>query len=280
MGGLAGMPELPEVETIRRGLEPLVKGRKVLQVTVRERRMREPIDPRALARLRGSQWTGIRRRSKFLLLDTDGGWTLLVHLGMTGHLWVSEAGRPQRAHEHVVIALQGNRELRFADARRFGLVRVVKTRNVDRDRLLKGLGPEPLSEELGAEALYRSTRGRRQPVKSFLMDTRALAGIGNIYACEVLYRSGVHPKRAVGRIGRDAWDRLLQNLRLVLQEAIAAGGTTIRDFQNAEGDAGYFAVSLRVYGRAGEACSRCGARIRRIVQSGRSTFYCPHCQGR
>ena len=274
------MPELPEVETIRRGLEPLVKGRRVLQVTVRERRLRERIDPRALARLRGARWTGIRRRSKFLLLDTDADLTLLVHLGMTGRLWVSEAGTPQRAHEHVVIALQGDRELRFADARRFGLLRVLKSGSVDRDRLLRHLGPEPLDEDLGAEALHRLTRGRRQPVKSFLMDTRALAGIGNIYACEVLYRCGVHPKRAVGRIGLDVWDRLLKNLRLVLQEAISAGGTTVRDFQNAEGNAGYFAVSLRVYGRAGEPCSRCRTRIRRIVQSGRSTFYCPQCQGR
>jgi len=274
------MPELPEVETVRRGLEPLVKGRKVLGVTVRERRLRERIDPRALARLRGARWTGIRRRSKFLLLDTDAGWTLLVHLGMTGRLWVADAGRPQSAHEHVVIALQGGRELRFADARRFGLVRVVKSRNVDTDRRLKSLGPEPLAEDLRAAMLYRSTRGRKQPIKSFLMDTRALAGIGNIYACEALYRSGVHPKRAVGRIGLEVWERLLENLRAVLQEAIAAGGTTIRDFQNAEGEAGYFTISLRVYGREGEICPRCGSRIRRIVQAGRSTFYCPRCQAR
>jgi formamidopyrimidine-DNA glycosylase len=274
------MPELPEVETVRRGLEPLVRGRRILGVTVRERRLRERIDPRALARLRGARWTGIRRRSKFLLLDTDAGWTLLVHLGMTGRLWVADAGRPQHAHEHVVIALQGGRELRYADARRFGLMRVVKSENVDTDRRLKSLGPEPLAEDLRAEALYRSTRGRKQPIKSLLMDTRALAGIGNIYACEALYRSGVNPRRAVGRIGRQVWERLLQNLRDVLQEAITAGGTTIRDFQNAEGNAGYFTVSLRVYGREGEPCARCGGRIRRIVQAGRSTFYCPRCQAR
>ena len=189
------MPELPEVETIRRGLEPLVKGRKVLEVTVRERRLRERVDPRALGRLRGARWTGVRRRSKFLLLDTDAGWTLLVHLGMTGRLWVAEAGRPPRAHEHVVIELQGGRELRFADARRFGLVRVVKSRDVDRDRLLERLGPEPFAEDLGADALHRSTRGRKQPVKNFLMDARSLAGVGNIYACEALFRGGVHPRR-------------------------------------------------------------------------------------
>lgn len=272
------MPELPEVETIRRGLEPLVKGRKVLEVTVRERRLRERVDSSSLERLRGARWTGIRRRSKFLLLDTDAGWTLLVHLGMTGRLWVAETGRPRHAHEHVVIALQGGRELRFADARRFGLVRVVRSRTIDRDRLLKRLGPEPLAEDLRAEMFYRTTRGRKQPIKSFLMDTRSLAGVGNIYACEALYRCRVHPKRAVGRIGLEVWERLLKNLRDVLQEAIAAGGTTIRDFQNAEGDAGYFAVSLRVYGRSGEPCSRCAASIRRIVQAGRSTFYCPRCQ--
>jgi formamidopyrimidine-DNA glycosylase len=274
------MPELPEIETIRRGLVPLLTGRKVLEVKVRERRLREPIAVRGLARLRGATVTGIRRRSKYLLLDTDSGLTLLIHLGMTGQLWVVDALRPRRPHEHVVFALDNFRELRFADSRRFGLLRLLKSDLLHRDPRLKGLGPEPLDEQLTGEALYRMTRGRRKPVKNYLMDTRAIAGVGNIYACEALYRSGLNPKRAVGRIGRAGWERLLAELRDVLNEAISAGGTTLRDFLNAEGDAGYFAVKLLVYDRAGKPCRKCAGRIRRIVQAGRSTFYCPRCQAR
>jgi formamidopyrimidine-DNA glycosylase len=274
------MPELPEIETIRRGLMPLLTGRKVLEVTVRERRLREPIAARVLARLQGATITGIRRRSKYLLVDTDSELTLLIHLGMTGQLWVADAARPRRPHEHVVIALDNGRELRFADARRFGLLRLLKSGLAHRDARLRGLGPEPLNSGLTGAALHRVTRGRKKPIKNFLMDTRAIAGVGNIYACEALYRCGLNPRRAVGRIGRAEWDRLLTSLRQVLNEAISAGGTTLRDFLNAEGDVGYFAASLLVYDRAGEPCGRCGAGIRRIVQSGRSTFYCPRCQRR
>jgi formamidopyrimidine-DNA glycosylase len=272
------MPELPEVETIRRGLGPLLVGRRVLAVRVSERRLREPIATRGLRRLRGSTVTGIRRRSKYLMLDTDSGLTLLIHLGMTGQIWVSDPGGPRRPHEHVAIALDDGRELRYADIRRFGLLRVVPTDRVDRDPRLRGLGPEPLEDLISGDLLFRATRGRRKPVKNFLMDSRSVAGVGNIYACESLYRSRLNPKRQVRRIGRPGWDRLVRNLRQVLQEAIEAGGTTLQDFRNAEGDAGYFAVSLLVYDRAGKPCGVCGAAIRRIVQAGRSTFYCPRCQ--
>ena len=274
------MPELPEVETIRRGLVPLLTGRKVLEVRVRERRLREPIAVRGLAKLRGATIIGIRRRSKYLLVDTDAQLTLLVHLGMTGQLWVSDAQHPRRAHEHVVIALDDSRELRYADARRFGLLRLLKSHLLHRDRRLEGLGPEPLDPMLTGEALYRKTRRLKKPVKNFLMDTRSIAGVGNIYACEALYRCKVSPKRAVGKISHAAWEEILASLRQVLNEAITAGGTTLRDFLNADGDAGYFAVSLRVYDREGKACRRCGSKIRRIVQAGRSTFFCSRCQAR
>src|SRR5262245_15428646 len=207
------MPELPEIETIRRGLVPLLTGRKVLEVKVRERRLREPIAVRGLTRLRGATVTGIRRRSKYLLMDTDSGLTLLIHLGMTGQLWVADAIRPPRPHEHVVIALDNFRELRFADARRFGLLRLLRSDLAHRDPRLKGLGPEPLDEKITGDYLYRITRGRKKPVKNFLMDTRAIAGVGNIYACEALYRCRLNPKRAVGKISRDVWGRLLENLR-------------------------------------------------------------------
>jgi len=272
------MPELPEVETIRRGLTPLLVGRRVTAVTVRERRLRQPIAVRTLARLRGARLTAVRRRSKYLLLDTDAGLTLLLHLGMTGRIWVAEADGPARPHQHVVFGLDDGRELRFADSRRFGLLEVVPSGRLDRHPRLAGLGPEPLEDGLSAALLFRATRGRRKPVKNLLMDTRAIAGVGNIYACESLHRAGVNPRRPVGRVGEAAWERLVGSLRAVLEEALGAGGTTLRDFLNAEGEAGYFAVSLRVYDREGEPCGRCGRRIRRIVQAGRSTFFCPGCQ--
>ena len=272
------MPELPEIETIRRGLVPLLVGRRVLGVVVREERLREPIAKRGLSRLRGATISDVRRRSKYLLLDTDAGLTLLVHLGMTGQLWVADRGRVRRPHEHVVIALDDGRELRYADIRRFGQMHVVRSGRLEAHPRLRSLGPEPLEGSLTGEILFRATRGRRKPVKNFLMDTHAIAGVGNIYACEALHRAGINPGRPVRRIGLPGWERLLACLREVLNEAISAGGTTLRDFLNAEGDAGYFAVSLRVYDRAGKPCGGCGASIRRIVQAGRSTFYCPRCQ--
>ena len=272
------MPELPEIETIRRGLGPLLVGRRVTGVLVRERRLREPLAPRGLARLRGATVTGIRRRSKYLLLDTDSGLTLLIHLGMTGQLWVADRGKPRRPHEHVVILLDDGRDLRYADIRRFGLMHVVRSDRLDLHPRLKGLGPEPLDGKVTGETLFRGTRGLKKPVKNFLMDTRAIAGVGNIYACEALYRAGINPRRSVGRLGGPGWERLMVSLRAVLSEAITAGGTTLRDFLNAEGEVGYFAVSLRVYDRKGKPCGRCGTPIRRIVQAGRSTFYCPRCQ--
>lgn len=272
------MPELPEVETIRRGLSPLLVGRRVERITIRDRRLRVPLLPRALGRLRGARVTGIRRRSKYLLVDTDRGITLLVHLGMTGQLWVSDRTRPALPHEHVVIALDDGHDLRFADARRFGMLQIVRSDRLERHPRILGLGPEPMDEALTGEVLFRATRGRKKPVKNFLMDTRSIAGIGNIYACEALHRAGIHPKRAAGRIGPPGWERLMAAVRAVLGEAIEAGGTTLQDFRNAEGDAGYFAIALRVYDREGKPCGRCGARIRRVVQAGRGTFYCPRCQ--
>jgi formamidopyrimidine-DNA glycosylase len=276
------MPELPEVETIRRGLEPLITGRRVVGVRVRDRRLRKPVAVRALARLRGARLLSVHRRSKYLLLHTDAGLSILLHLGMTGRIWVCEAGRAPRPHEHVVFGLEDGRELRFADPRRFGLVEVVPTSRLGRHPRLRWLGPEPVGDGLDAAALadlfWCSTRGRRKPVKNFLMDTRALAGVGNIYACEALYRAGIHPRRAVGRIAREGWRRIVKQVRAVLGEAIEAGGTTLRDFYNAEEEAGYFAVRLRVYDREGRPCRRCRAPVRRIVQAGRSTFFCARCQ--
>ena len=283
------MPELPEVETIRRGLQPLVAGRRVVEVTVRERRLRWPIAATALQRLRGARLLGVRRRSKYLLVDTDAGVTLLMHLGMSGRIWVSESAKPARPHEHVVIALDDGREIRFADPRRFGMVDLVPDDRLDRHPRLRGLGPEPIDDPAGgggsdtggallAERFWRATRRRKKPVKNFLMDTRVVAGVGNIYASESLHRAAIRPSRPVGRLARADWDRLVVAVRAVLGEAIEAGGTTLRDFFNAEEEAGYFAVRLRVYDREGKACPRCRLVIKRSVMAGRSTFYCPGCQ--
>ncbi|MGD8375146.1 MAG: bifunctional DNA-formamidopyrimidine glycosylase/DNA-(apurinic or apyrimidinic site) lyase [Acidobacteriota bacterium] len=272
------MPELPEVETIRRGLEPLLRGRRFRDATLRERRLREPVRPAELRRLQGARIDQVRRRSKYLLLDTSEGDTLLIHLGMSGQLWVSEDSRPARAHEHLALRLDDGRQLRFADTRRFGMVRVLRTRGLDRHPRLRGLGPEPLEEALTAAGLHAATRGRRKPVKNLLLDTREIAGVGNIYACESLHRAGIHPRRQVHRIGPAGWTRLVASLREVLLEAIDMGGTTLRDFRNAEEQAGYFAISLRVYDREGQPCPREDGIVRRIVQAGRSTFFCPRCQ--
>jgi formamidopyrimidine-DNA glycosylase len=278
------VPELPEVETLRRGLAPLVTGRRVVEVTVRERRLRWPIAAGALQRLRGARLLGVRRRSKYLLVDTDAGVTLLMHLGMSGRIWVSESAKPARPHEHVVFSLDDGREIRFADPRRFGMVDLVPNDRLDRHPRLRGLGPEPIEDPgaIGgdhlAEGFWRATRRRKKPVKNFLMDTRVVAGVGNIYACESLHRAAIRPSRPVGRLARTDWDRLVVAVRAVLGEAIEAGGTTLRDFFNAEEEAGYFAVRLRVYDREGKACPRCRAVVRRKVLAGRSTFYCPGCQ--
>jgi formamidopyrimidine-DNA glycosylase len=272
------MPELPEVETVRRGLAPLLLGRRVLSVEVREARLRVPIRRRALGRIRGARVTAVKRRSKYLLVETDAGVTLLMHLGMTGQLWIADADRPRRPHEHVVFALDDGRQLRFADARRFGFVDLVESRRLETHPRLRHLGPEPLEEGFTAATCRAATRGRKKPIKNVLMDTRAVAGIGNIYACEALHRAGMSPRRPAGRMTLPAWERLITALRAVLNEALRAGGTTRRDFLNATGEPGYFAVSLRVYDREGKPCLHCGRTIRRIVQAGRSTFYCPGCQ--
>jgi formamidopyrimidine-DNA glycosylase len=272
------MPELPEVETVRRGLAPLLVGRRVTAVEVRDGRLRRPVTRRGLGPLRGARLLAVRRRSKYLLLDTDAGRTLLLHLGMTGNLRVDDASRPEAPHTHVVFRLDDGRELRFSDPRRFGMVELIPNERLDRHPRLAGLGPEPLEPSLTGALLHAATRGRKKPVKNLLMDTRTIAGIGNIYACEALFRAALHPRRKVGRIDAAGWDRLVDSLRAVLQEALGAGGTTRRDFLNAEGEPGYFAVSLRVYDREGRPCRRCRAVIRRIVQAGRSTFFCPGCQ--
>jgi formamidopyrimidine-DNA glycosylase len=273
------MPELPEVEVLRRSLEPHLIGDRVERVEVSNPALREPVDVARLRRAaRGREVTALRRRSKYLLIDLDGGWTVVVHLGMSGRLTLVPEETPREPHEHVAFHLRSGRRLRLRDPRRFGVVFAVKTVELDADPHFAHLGPEPLEPGFSGETLARAAVGRRGPVKAFLMDAGVVVGVGNIYASEALHRAGVHPGRSVARISRGRWERLAEAGVAVLRQAISQGGTTLNDFADGEGRSGYFQVSLTVYDREGEPCLACGRPVRRIVQAGRSTFYCPGCQ--
>lgn len=270
------MPELPEVETARRGLELHLAGRRIAALRVRDRRLRRPIPHRLGARLRGATVTAVRRRAKYLLIVTDRG-TALLHLGMSGSLRVVGAGTPPAAHDHYDLVLANGCVIRYRDPRRFGLL-LWAGMHPDRHRLLAGLGPEPFSPEFDGDYLFRRSRGRSAPVKAFLMDGRIVAGVGNIYANEALFRAAVHPGRAAGRIAAERYRLLAQAVRTVLDEAIAAGGTTLRDFVAAEGEPGYFRLRLAAYEHEGEPCRRCGRALERRVIAQRASYFCPGCQ--
>jgi formamidopyrimidine-DNA glycosylase len=270
------MPELPEVETTRRGLLPYLVGRRIRGAVVRNANLRWPI-PRDLSRrLAGEELVAIRRRGKYLLFDCSHG-HLLVHLGMSGRLSLVPNGTPARVHDHVDVNFEGSQSLRLTDPRRFGAMLWV-VGPAERHALLRGLGLEPLEPAFNGEALERLARGRRVAVKHFLMNARIVTGVGNIYASEALFRAGIHPARSVGRIARARWDRLAGAVRETLESALAAGGTTLRDFAAADGVPGYFQHEAAVYGREGMPCKRCGTPIRAQRQGQRSTFYCPGCQ--
>lgn len=271
------MPELPEVETIRRGLAPHVLGRRIERVLVREPRLRWPVAANLAARLRGRTIVATDRRGKYLLLALDNGDRLIVHLGMSGRLFVLEPGHPLRKHDHVDLELEGGVLLRYQDPRRFGALLLWEA-GAESHPLLQDMGPEPFSAEFSGDYLYQRARGRRVPVKSFLMDGRIVVGAGNIYAAEALFRAGIRPARPAGRVSRAEYAKLADQVRAVLTDAIAQGGTTLRDFAGAHGDAGYFQQHLAVYGREGEPCDVCGTKIRRLVIGQRASCYCPRCQ--
>lgn len=273
------MPELPEVEVLRQSLEPHLLGDRIESVLVRNAALRMPVSGRELRqRMVGRRVLALRRRSKYLLADVEGGSTLLVHLGMSGRLCLADRSAPAETHEHVVFGLASGRDLRFRDPRRFGLVKAQSTERLESSLLLRHLGVEPLSPEFDGGRLRELALKRRGPVKSFLMDGRLVVGVGNIYATESLHRAGIHPARSVARIAPQRWDRLAVAVREVLERAIADGGTTLNDFANGLGEQGYFQTRLLAYDRAGEPCETCGSTIRRLVQGGRSTYYCPSCQ--
>lgn len=286
MGGRTGsaprdltMPELPEVEVLRRSLERPLAGDRFDAVHVHFPTLREPLCAPALRRLEGRTVRSLRRRAKYLCIDVSGGETLVLHLGMSGRLTLVDGNAPLAPHEHLGLDLASGRRLRFCDPRRFGAAFVAATEDLDSDRHFHHLGVEPLAADFDGARLAALARGRRAPAKSFLMNAEVVVGVGNIYASEALYRARIHPRRSVARIARRRFDGLAAAVRAVLAEAIEQGGTTLNDFADGQGNSGYFQVSLHVYNREGEACpAGCNSRIRRIVISNRSTYYCPRCQ--
>jgi formamidopyrimidine-DNA glycosylase len=274
------MPELPEVETTRRGLAPHVEGRRVKAVTLRRPDLRWPIPPEIREALPGQRIDAVRRRAKYLLLDTAAG-SALLHLGMSGSLRVLPASTAVREHDHVDIVLNGGsgrsgRVLRFNDPRRFGCLLWQPAGELH--PLLRGLGPEPLSPDFDGDYLFERSRGRRAPVKAFLMDQRIVVGVGNIYAAEALFAAGISPLRAAGRVSRERYVLLAEAVRRILAHAIERGGTTLRDFLAPDGAPGYFEQELAAYGRGGLPCPRCGRPLRQADIGQRNTAWCPHCQ--
>ena len=274
------MPELPEVETTRRGLAPHLEGRRVAAVTLRRPDLRWPIPAEVAELLPGQRIEAVRRRAKYLLLDTAAG-SALLHLGMSGSLRVLPAVTPVREHDHVDIALAGRgtrpgRVLRFNDPRRFGCL--LWQPPGEEHPLLHGLGPEPLSDAFDGDYLFARSRGRQAPVKTFLMDQRIVVGVGNIYAAEALHAAGISPLRAAGRVSRERYRALADAVRRILAQAIDRGGTTLRDFLAPDGAPGYFEQELSAYGRGGEPCPRCGRPLRQASIGQRATVWCGHCQ--
>ena len=270
------MPELPEVETTRRGVQPLLCNRRIVTVHIRQGKLRWPVPPSLRSKLKHARILDIRRRAKYLLMDTDVG-TVLIHLGMSGSLAVVSVDAPYRPHDRVAFDLDDGNSLRLHDPRRFGAVLWAGHKPYEH-KLLKTIGPEPLSDDFTADTLYLKGRKRKRGMRDFLLDGRIVAGIGNIYANEALFLAGVRPARAAGRLSRAEADKLARAIKQVLARAIKQGGTTLRDFRRADGQPGYFQQKLNVYGREGEACPQCGHSIRRHSKGGRSYFYCQHCQ--
>ncbi len=278
------MPELPEVETVRRSLEAAVRGGLLRAVEVRDRGFRHPVPAHGLAALVGARLASLRRRGKVLLLDFvrevgDDERTVLVHLGMSGRMLVGEPDAPWQTHEHVRFAI-GERSVRFVDPRRFGSVELAETAAVPSHARVARLGPEPLADEFDGAYLFRITRARRVAIRNFLLDGQNVAGVGNIYANEACFRAGIRPGRAAGRLARADAERLASAVKRVLERAIRDGGSTLSDggYTDAEGNAGWFQTRMAVYDRGGEPCRRCGTPIRLRVVGQRSAYFCPRCQ--
>ncbi len=289
------MPELPEVETVRRGLQPAMEGRRILKVEQRRPDLRFPFPARFVERIEGQTITALGRRAKYLLADLSSGEVLIMHLGMSGRFTILENDQAVQqgefvhqaggipAHDHVVFTIEGGTRVIYNDARRFGFMDLVPLSALAESKHIKALGLEPLGNELDGETLIALFAGKKTPLKAALLDQSLIAGLGNIYVCEALHRAGLSPERPAGTLTgkgrmREKADILARAIRDVLAEAVEAGGSTLRDYAHTDGSLGYFQHSFRVYDREGEACSQCGKTIKRLVQSGRSTFYCAACQ--
>jgi len=292
------MPELPEVETVRRGLEGALVGARFERVEQRRRDLRFPLPERFAERLEGARVQALGRRAKYLLGELDSGEVLAMHLGMSGRFTIDRAGeirRPGRfvhdaplgaTHDHVVFHMSNGARVVYNDARRFGYMTLIEARALEGHKLFRDLGVEPLSGALSPDFIARAFAGKHTSLKAALLDQRLIAGLGNIYVCEALHRAGLSPRRGAASLARRSGaptaraHRVVEAIKSVLEDAIAAGGSSLRDYQHADGSLGYFQHSFAVYGRAGQSCPRaaCGGKIRRIVQSGRSTFFCAQCQ--
>lgn len=282
------MPELPEVETVRRGLAPAMEGARIARAAVNRPDLRWPFPDGMADRLTGARVERLRRRSKYILGDLDTGETLLIHLGMSGRMLVSgdplgqfvhDHPAPEK-HDHVVLDMDNGARITFNDPRRFGAMDLMPTDAQDKHPLIAHLGPEPLGNAFSESYLIDGLKSRNMPMKSALLDQKIVAGLGNIYVCETLFRGGIHPARKASRVSQQRIRALVPIIRDVLSEAIEAGGSSLKDFRQADGELGYFQHSFDVYGREGASCKSpgCGDTVRRIVQSGRSSFYCPSCQ--
>jgi formamidopyrimidine-DNA glycosylase len=289
------MPELPEVETVRLGLQPVLEGFCLTGVVTRRGDLRIPFPKDFASRIKGRKVIALRRRAKYILADLDSGESLVIHLGMSGRMSVYTQGKQRRIgsyiydkapegagsgkHDHVVFETDAPARIVFNDHRRFGLMTLVATERLEEDKLFKDIGIEPLSPAFNASYLAKALDGKKTPIKSALLDQRIIAGLGNIYVCEALFRAGISPKRLAGAIKKDRLPPLVAAIKKVLKDAIAAGGSTLRDHAQATGDPGNFQHHFLVYGREGKPCKLgCRGTVKRIVQAGRSTFYCPKCQ--
>lgn len=271
------MPELPEVETVRRGIEPHVLKRRIEKVLVRDARLRWPVPQTFAKNLQGQTIVGTSRRGKYLLLPLASGDRLIIHLGMSGRLLVLQPGHPLKKHDHVDIELSGGGLLRFNDPRRFGAM-LIWPKHEKTHPLLQGMGPEPFGEDFNGDYLFELSRKRSAAVKNFIMDGRVVVGAGNIYAAESLFRARIRPGKAAGKVTRKQYQTLAEKIREVLAAAVQQGGTTLKDFAGAHGESGYFQQQLFVYGREDEPCLLCKTPIKRSLIGQRSSYYCPHCQ--
>jgi len=271
------MPELPEVETTLRGIQPHLQGATIREIAVREQRLREPVSP-TLADCTGLRITGLKRRAKYIICELSDHSHWLIHLGMSGSLRLCKPSEVFKKHDHLAVTLSNRLQLRFHDPRRFGIFLHLPAGDPTEHKLLNSLGPEPLSPEFTPAVLARAFRTRNAPVKTVIMDSKVVVGVGNIYASEALFRSGIRPQTPASKLTKPRIAKLTAAIRTVIESSILQGGTTLRDFLHSDGSPGYFSQSLTVYGRAGEPCRTCGTAIQQAVLGQRSTFWCPKCQ--